>query len=256
MKKVFFILIACFLFTINGIKASIVYRDIADFTVNSTTTLDIDFNNDGTAEFTLSWQGDCVGTMSNPPSLDFVTWSASTDWDVFKNITLNTPINSSSGFFTQGDCYFNPSWTSSGHLVPTNTDIYIGVKFPLNSNEYYGWVRVNIASGTSYVTVKDYAYENTPNTAINAGNTGTTAISGITGKKIISVSPVPCDNIIRITSDLFYNSRYYIFDVTGNEIKNGYFNSNENFIDIAELPGGVYFIKFPDLRFTSEIVKR
>ena len=49
-------------------------------------------------------------------------------------------------------------------------DKYIGVKFVLGGNTHYGWIEVNVASKTTQVTVKRFAYETTADLGINAGS--------------------------------------------------------------------------------------
>lgn len=52
------------------------------------------------------------------------------------------------------------------------TNKFLGLKFVLNGETYYGWARVNVKShghGQIYIELIDYAYQNKPNTGILAG---------------------------------------------------------------------------------------
>jgi len=55
-------------------------------------------------------------------------------------------------------------------------DHYLGLRFPIGSDTHYGWVRMdvqtNVGSMSISATVKDWAYESTPNVGISAGDTG------------------------------------------------------------------------------------
>ena len=48
-------------------------------------------------------------------------------------------------------------------------DKYIGLKFKIDSNTHYGWVRVNVNKYSTAITIKDYAYEDIPDLGIKAG---------------------------------------------------------------------------------------
>lgn len=67
--------------------------------------------------------------------------------------------------------YKNGSWTQSG-------DHFLGLKINVNGQVYYGWARlsVKVTNRVASLTIKDYAYESTPGTAILAGNTGSSAM--------------------------------------------------------------------------------
>ena len=51
---------------------------------------------------------------------------------------------------------------------------YIPLQLNLNSQKYYGWVRLNVASNAASFTVKDYAYNTKPKHLILAGDTSCT----------------------------------------------------------------------------------
>jgi hypothetical protein len=59
-------------------------------------------------------------------------------------------------------------------MFPTG-DIYIGAQFKLGANVHYGWILVNWDAAGTFI-VKSYAYEDSPNTSINAGSQGATVI--------------------------------------------------------------------------------
>ena len=59
----------------------------------------------------------------------------------------------------------NGNWSAD-----TQTN-YIGVRFNIGANTHYGWVRITIDNINHELTFLDYAYEDTPDTPINAGAT-------------------------------------------------------------------------------------
>lgn len=161
--------------------ATIQHNDITDIVVSGNTSADIDFDGDGTPEFTLSDQGfgaTEVGTFFDPAKVNFVTQTAT--WDAFDPITAGTTIDANSGYNAAGDCYFNPFWANT--VFPVGADTYIGVQFTLGTATHYAWVLVNLAANGE-VTVKSYAYEDNAGTGIAAGATSSAVlVTGITAQ--------------------------------------------------------------------------
>jgi len=63
-------------------------------------------------------------------------------------------------------------------------------------------------------------------------------------KQNIHIYPIPCDNILKISSYIFNSeSNYEIIDITGKIILYGSLNNNTNNIDISSIEHGVYFLK-------------
>lgn len=46
---------------------------------------------------------------------------------------------------------------------------YVGVRFNIDGQRHYGWIRLAVSADQSAITVYDFAYESTPNKAISAG---------------------------------------------------------------------------------------
>ncbi len=149
---------------------AIIYTDITDAHLSTTGTFAINMDNTGADEYSFD------NTMGSPyimfdPNMHLGTVSTG-EWDVIKGYDLNTPINSSLGFYDQGDGGINPGWQTT-YTFPSSVDKYLGCQFNIGSSTYYGWIRVQLV-GTDLI-FKDYAYNNTANAAINAGDTGSSS---------------------------------------------------------------------------------
>lgn len=48
-------------------------------------------------------------------------------------------------------------------------DKFLGVKFYINGQQHYGWVRANLSIGVQALTLKDWAYETQPDSGVIAG---------------------------------------------------------------------------------------
>lgn len=123
---------------------------------------------------------------------------------------------------------------------------YIGVKIIVAGQTYYGWVSVAVASDANTFTVYEYAYQNTPNTTIKAGEIDVIGIfENQIAKKNFTVYPNP----VSVNGTLFFDKNLNqdmsitLFDFIGKEIlhaslKNNTFNFSE-----ANLCKGIYFIR-------------
>lgn len=159
--------------------SEIVYTDVGGMylTPNDGMVADIDFNGDNISDFTFADMNG-LGSFFDPDEKNIVTLSTDS-WDVIKPLLKDDVVDSSSGFFAQGDAYINPMWYSDAFI--TDEDRYIGVKFKIEGKVHYGWIRVfltyvdiNELGMITYNTVfYDFAYETEPNKRILCGDDGT-----------------------------------------------------------------------------------
>ncbi len=57
---------------------------------------------------------------------------------------------------------------SGGHFLGTS-DQYIGLQLEVSAQHYFGWIRVDVSANADSLWIKDFAFEDLPNTAIAAG---------------------------------------------------------------------------------------
>lgn len=69
---------------------------------------------------------------------------------------------------SQGTSTFRDAWANGGQGV---TNGYLGLKFEIDKQTHFGWARLSVGPGNALATLTGYAYETTPNTPINAGQT-------------------------------------------------------------------------------------
>jgi len=243
--------LAVFILTAVNTNAQIVYTDInpdVTTTLNSTVIsanniIAIDFDSDGTEEYNFRW--DDYGTSG---------WFMHMTYANGNTFNLDgTATNPFGGRYlkamNQGETINSSlNWGASspepfiGDNADSNFqnlgDKYVGVKFLLGTNTYYGWVLVSF-DNSKKLTVKEYAYQSTPNTAINAGDKGTTGVNDLKNNQYFSIYPNPATNFIEIKTDLEY-TLFTIIDLTGKTVKT---IKNQSKTDISDLNKGIYLIK-------------
>jgi len=168
-----------------SLQATIIYTDIPDGQ-----PMGIDFNQDGTMEFDIMDNmgiGDGLNYWANVNNNIYAIDAA--NWDVPLDLELNDVIDANGNWDGAGDAAV-VGWGGAPAFT-IGVDRYLGVKFDLGGNIYYGWVRVEVIQNgldpwgdPAYeVIYKDYAYEDVASTAILAGAipmVGNVDVTGIT----------------------------------------------------------------------------
>jgi len=147
-----------------------------------------------------------------------------------------------------------------------NGDNFIGVQFSFDgASTHFAWLRVQIPTGGGRILVKDFAYESSPDTPINAGDmAGTVAIEpgldGLPGTHNLSnVYPNPFNPQARFTLEVAEQQdvRISVYDALGREVATlhegtlGAGTIHEFQIDGANLPSGVYVVRAIGEQFTD-----
>lgn len=122
------------------------------------------------------------------------------------------------------------------------TDKYIGVRITKNSMLYYGWIRVDIASDELSCTIKDFAYETTPNKAIKAGEQNSVDNREVQiADNQFNIYPNPAKNYIKIEN---YNPDYAleIINTLGITVLKK-LQITDDILELSGIPAGIYFIR-------------
>lgn len=247
-------LFACFLLSSGTAGATIIYTDVIPDSVgfgNSTITWDMD--NDGTKDFRV--------TLAQSGNIGFVICQAGFGTSNFvladganKALCLNAgAVISATSTVWHSMVSTNQQMTlvSSGLATGTwagATDKYLGLKFISGSNTYYGWARFSVSGTAVNATLKDYAYENTPNQQILAGQTTSTGID-LNVADVLSAKPFPVPASSEVTFTLSGNQSALVLsisDVAGRLVKKvtvpaGAIRFSADLSDLAE---GVYTYTF------------
>lgn len=179
------------LFVFNSkLYAQIIYTDIPDATPNATYPLDL--NNDTIVDFMIYYAGGagtigvmCAPQNNNAYSGNFVggvhsPWALSASDDICDSLATWYDSNNP-GTLALG--------ASTGYW-PGATNKYLALKLVLGTNTYYGWARLDLLSISSSFTIKDYAYQSTPNACIRSGQT-VLGMNENSNKDIFSIFPNP-----------------------------------------------------------------
>jgi hypothetical protein len=158
-----------------NVEANIIYTDEnPDYTGGLGAQYFLDLNNDGSDDFRIWHNGSSNLYISPLTDTNEVLGSGGVTFAYPFALSSGTAISSGAGSFfnngfsggfqsmNYGSCSFG-NWCSV-------SDKFIGVRFEIGGNIHYGWVRLDVNQSGSVWTVKDYAYEDIPGIAINAGD--------------------------------------------------------------------------------------
>lgn len=228
-------------------NAQVVYTDITDVTVNTAGMgYFLDLDNGGVVDFVIGYENDTLVTSFGNIPVDYVfaygtattNLMDTTDQYYVTAHVINDNINSALDWAEQGILAINVTATTTGfgdwHGV---TDMYLACKFDLSGNTHYGWARLDVVTASNSFTIKDYAYNATPNTPILAGDMGAT---GMVSSKLENVNIFAANSMINVNMGSIETATVIVRDMMGKEVYNGQLNSSFNTINMAGIAAGIY----------------
>ena len=220
----------------------------------------LDFNNDGILEFKLSNSGFDIENTNcyieyNATNNIWANGTGDENWDIPKNLALNTQVGISGNWIGMGDCSLT-SWADESPVFAVGTVSYMGFRFKLGSNTHYGWAKVLITGNATIgytASFQKIAYESTPNAPIGAGQE-TLGLNSINSTNL-SIYPNPATNMINIIGSE-NSTKVVISNILGEKTLE--ISSPINWINIESLKPGVYFLTLfnGDKTTTKKLIKK
>ena len=247
LKKIeSFCCLLIFLVFNNNLSAQIIYTDIPDETPNATYPLDL--NNDNIVDFIIHFggSGSTIGVICSPQNNNAYAGNfvggVPFPWALSATNTICDTLSTWYDANNPGTMAFG---TSIGYW-PSATNKYLALKLIVRTNTYYGWARFDLLEISSSFTIKDYAYESTPNACIQAGKTNLG--SNESSDKQITVFPNPFISSTTIkTIDNLKNATLTIYNSYGKalkQIKN--ISGHTVSLNRENLTSGIYFIRITE----------
>jgi hypothetical protein len=248
----------------SNVNAQTIYTDVnPDQTfsfASSNQVYGLDMDNDFTVDFEISLMS-LVGNMfvatpevsANEIGLVYMSGT-----DYLRAFSANQVIdsnvsfggNSSTGLIggLYATAYGFPITVGS---FPGQGDRYIGVRFDIAGQPHYGWARVDVASDVSSFTIKDYAYNATPNAPISAGATATD-ISNFEMEDV-KIKTFPNNKVMVVVLDEYTNGTVIVTSISGKTVKKEALTEGANLLSLDELTTGMYVVS---AQFTEGAVRK
>lgn len=274
LKNMAFILTATLLPM--SVNAQIIYKDILPDTTIKTDggAFALDLNNDGTIDFNITYDTTVIyagcpqGTAktgvnisiritplgSNAVGNDTIypgalLLNANIDHSSFKwNEKANQILN-----YKSWQCRISRQLPRPGYVWTAvysgrwngAVNKYIPLKLVLDSNIHYGWVRLDVTSGATAFTVKDYAYNTVPFQIMHAGETTVTGIVENAFSSSISVFPNPSSDQFTIALGSSHKQAVVrILDMNGKVVYSMLVRDPQKFeINLKAFAEGIYIVQ-------------
>ncbi len=192
------------------VQSQVVYTDIVpDVTINTNGgQYMLDLNNDGTVDFKLKLNiiasSSSVVRQVNATIMGAnaaiggslyggvypLPYALAQNFNIGNTVTWNTQPNPADHYMA-----IVASSSGVGNWIG-QTDKYLPLRIQIAGQNHYGWARLTVAANASSFTIKDYAYEASPNTPILAG-----ANNGGNSSPVLSAMEV--NPLVYITGDPF-----------------------------------------------------
>lgn len=122
------------------------------------------------------------------------------------------------------------------------TDKYLGLQFNTGGNTYYGWARLDVQAIGDVFTLKDYAYESTPNTGILAGDMGPAGIDDASMEQLVHfINQANNTVLVKVNGELT-NGVVNVVSTSGAVVATGNVENGTYTVDMNGLTAGVYMI--------------
>lgn len=132
------------------------------------------------------------------------------------------------------------------------TDGYLGLRFDAGGgNIHYGWVRLDVATNGDSFTIKDYAWNETPNQSILAGQ----QTLGLDNTALNEIKIVALNKSIGLYN-LPEATNYTLLNMTGKQVLEGKTSSDTFMIEANAISNGVYIIELTDVNTKAVLRKK
>ncbi len=236
-------------------EGQIVYTNITDYTAtNNGDAYLLDLNNDTNDDFnfTLGFSTTTAstyfgGSQKNQLRMVRAQQLGSNEMAVdtynFANVfNLNSNIDATKTWLTYGSGAFMALGVNYVNICPWvgATDKYMGLKLDITGSVHYGWARLDVSANSDAFTIKDYAYELTPNKKILAGDKGTT--TSVSQLSDVNSTVYASGNTITIQLSNAGEADITVTNVLGEIIKTMRMTEGRGAIDMLGTASGVYFV--------------
>ncbi|MCH2489431.1 MAG: T9SS type A sorting domain-containing protein [Flavobacteriales bacterium] len=224
-------------------SGQVVYTDVdPDQVLNVGDEFIVDFTAMGT-EFTISNPDGLAGgnaAIVFPSSGGAFVGFASGGFQYPSLLAAGDVIDAGAGYTSvgeRGDLNYYGCAYSNSQWCNTVVDGYLGVTFQFNGNTHYGWVRMDTdVNGSNLITVKDFAFDATPDTAIAAGD-GQLGVDD----QVFEGFEYFVDNANRLNlSAPVAMEKIVMHNVLGQQVISQKLSNTNESLDLSSLKSGVY----------------
>jgi hypothetical protein len=239
----------------SGANAQIVYTDPQDVSVdddadaNGFSVVGLDLNNDMTFDFIVAARDTTVGGSR-------IRFTVAAPYGTASAIAGETPSAYDYALaLNSGDMIDNTlNWIAATNTMAYNvdsanpynenwngvTDKYLGLQFTVGGNTHYGWARLDVQAIGDVFTLKDYAFNASPDQGIEAGQT-----AGLLMEQMESMVHFvnQSDNTVKVViSSALTGGKISVVSASGAVVSSSAVEGESFIVDMNGLAAGIYVI--------------
>ena len=138
-----------------------------------------------------------------------------------------------------GTFVYDTSSTFSSLVSTWINDKYLGFKFTAGANTHYGWARLSVAADATTITIKEYAFNATPDGAISTCQTA--GIENVSIDDKVTIKTTLNDATVNVTPDLV-GGAINLISMTGQVVKTTSINDVNTTISFEGVESGIYSV--------------
>jgi hypothetical protein len=120
------------------------------------------------------------------------------------------------------------------------TDKYLPLLMTISGQPHYGWVRLDVNASITQITVKDYAFNNTPHVALHAS----TSVGLDENSNELPVTIWSNSSTIHLNFENILGAKHImVLDVSGRVVQQSTSQNQTEQLNISEASAGIYFVK-------------
>lgn len=241
--------------------AQIIHHNISDTTfTDNQTGLTFDLNNDGITDYTFflikSGSGSAmlnlIGGFGSNTNYEIAGTVGSSSYVYPAVLQSGDKINNDLEWHSYGSLFWvfaeHYSYSSGSPLQLGNwfgqTEKFVGLRLELNDHKYYGWLRMDVDSFANQFTIRDYAYQAKPDSAILAGDTDLiSSVPHVIIDNKISIFSYGKQLIVKTSGNGKENLDIRIYNLFGVTVRELVTKEKEVHLALNELPEGMYLVK-------------
>ena len=250
---------AAFVATANDAEAQVIYNDIEDVAIELFGSYNLDMDGDAVIDFhfrasTLgsgSWTFGSVGGsatslgVGGPQNL-IAGYSGSfyyyasiiAEGDAIDGgLAFDIPASS---FAVLASNFYGSLYGAFGDEGPN----FMGVQFAVGDNIHYGWIRVDVTMEPLVINILDYAFNATPETSIEAGQTQSVDLENLDESQVLVTAT---GHAIQIHTSAFSENMFAeVYDCNGKCVAKSEISALQTNIHLNQSAAGVYIVKLYD----------
>jgi len=256
---------------VSSANGQIIWTDIPDVSrTNASYQLNLD--GDGTVDYTILNYGGALQFIAPASNYIFYTTSlAPYGFQGFNNnavlgigpigfgsykypfaLSSGAAISAGATAWLTGSSWQTMNWNGCGY--PNSqwcdvTDKYLGLRFKIGANTHYGWAKLD--AGSASFTIKEYAYNSTPDAPINANQ----KTLGIEDNNLSKIKIVGLSRSIAIYN-LTNATNYIVYNLSGQKVLDGTTSNREHVIEASSLSSGMYVVELSDTESNAVLKKK